>query len=546
MSKGGITVKKILALTLALVLIVSSIATAALPENALTTQPEKSVYGVLRLEDTASFLKWLISDENVNPFMPLILSSKDSNDIIGAIEVFKAFANNTPLKSSAVLFGTNEKGDFFQAAFTVKDEAAASVKKITDGTAEDDDFVKILLGNENPLSFMLSSMLKTEKLADNVYRVDTGLFVKAVDEVVVISETLDGLKASLNALESSDNRLFSKVTRKFSDKDFSFIHIDYETLDKLDKDNNLDQADKMAKEAFDKPLNFELGFKSMADKFVFSIFANIQEALKAEHASKLTALKPVKGSNIKLSGSGNPLLSLGAYFRLSAMKEHKEAEDFWKELTRQAKVRFGITEQEFTDFFTGPVSMTVNDSVMFEGMKIPSIYISQTGSNASTGKIFERLTKSPHFQKLQDGLLQLDSSISPISCLVKNNGDSLGIDFADIANISSQPSVKPALKSLLEAEGISALWIDFEAVREWIMSDENGVLAMGLPMAKMMGYGEIAESVRDVLSAELSVPSVSFRAENNQTFIFEFANVKINPENGLFTKLVKVYQKFNK
>ena len=78
------------------------------------------------------------------------------------------------------------------------------------------------------------------------------------------------------------------------------------------------------------------------------------------------------------------------------------------------------------------------------------------------------------------------------------------------------------------------------------MDDENGVFAMLLPMAKIMGYGDILDAVRDVLTAEYSVPSFSFRAEDSETFRFEFENVKINPENGLFARLMKIYQKFGK
>ena len=89
------------------------------------------------------------------------------------------------------------------------------------------------------------------------------------------------------------------------------------------------------------------------------------------------------------------------------------------------------------------------------------------------------------------------------------------------------------------------MWIDFDEIRSWIMDDENGVMAMALPMAKMFGYGEIAEAVNEVLTAEFSVPSFSLRAESVETFRFEFANVKINPENGIIAKAIKIYQKFS-
>ena len=91
-----------------------------------------------------------------------------------------------------------------------------------------------------------------------------------------------------------------------------------------------------------------------------------------------------------------------------------------------------------------------------------------------------------------------------------------------------------------------ALWIDFASIRDWITDDENGVFAMALPMAKIFGYSDIAEAVQDVLTAEFSVPSFSLRAEDVETYRLEFANVKVDSRNGLFARLVKVYQKFSK
>ena len=42
------------------------------------------------------------------------------------------------------------------------------------------------------------------------------------------------------------------------------------------------------------------------------------------------------------------------------------------------------------------------------------------------------------------------------------------------------------------------------------------------------------------------MPSISLRAEDSETFRFEFANAGINTKNGLLARIVKVYQKFAK
>ena len=526
-------------------------AKAALPENALIVRPDDSVYFVLKLDDTSAFLKWLASDENINLFMPLILKSEDSSDIIGGIEFFRAFATKTPIKSAAIIVGAYDPGakkpPFFQMAFTVDSSMAGTVKKVADGTAEDADFAKLVLGNDNPLTAIAQTMIKAEKLRNGGYRIDNEVFLKVQDDMLVLALTADELEASLGALNDGKAGLFSKVARNFTEKDFALAHVDYNTLNKLDTDNDLDDADKLITELFDKPLNFELAFESRPDKFILSFGINLVEALKKKYADKVdSSVKSVKGSYITLGGTKNPLAALGGVLNLSALKDSKETKSAWNELARQMRVRFGISEDEISSFFRGPFSFTVNDSVTYEGFKMPAFYILQTGMKDSASKIFARLSKSPHFQKIQEGILQLDSSLSPISCLIQDKGETLGINFAELSSLSGKPSVKPALQSLLDAEGISAIWIDFDEIRSWIMDDENGVMAMALPMAKIMGYGEIAEAVRDVLTAEFSVPSFSLRAESIETFRFEFANAKINSENGILARLVKIYQKFSK
>ena len=522
------------------------------PENALIVRPEESVYFVLKLDDTAAFLKWLASDENINLFMPLILKSEDSNDIIGGIEFFRAFATKTPLKSVALVVGAydpdTKKPPFFQMAFTVDSSMAATVKKISDGTAEDSDFAKLILGNENPLTAIAQTMIKAEKIKDGSYRIDNEIFLKTEGDMLVLAMNQDELQASLNALNGGESGLLSKVTRKFTEKDFALIHIDYKTLDKMDTDNSLgDDADKVAKEFFDKPLNFELAFESLPEKFIFSLATNLRDAVKKEYAAKMeTPVKPVKGAYLTIGGTKSPLLALGGFMNIASVKDNKDTKEAWDEVIRQLRVRFGISEEEFTSFFKGPFSVTVNDSVTYEGMKIPAVYISQTGMKDSAQKIFARLIKSPHFQKVQEGILQLDTSISPVSCLIQDKGGTLGINFAELANLSGKAAVKPALQSLLDSEGISAIWIDFDGIRSWITDPENGVMAMALPMAKMFGMGEIADAANDILTAEFSVPSCSFRAEGIDKFRVEFANVKINAENGIIARAIKIYQKFSK
>lgn len=568
------SVRKILCLSVIAVMLTAGISSAlslgdmlpsltggdAVPENALSIRSNESVYLVFKADDISSFLKWLMSEKNINLFMPLVLSSEDSNDIIGGIELFRMFAENTPLKSAAFIVGTDrpESKDvktsdyFFQIAFTVSDDVSSVVKKIADGSAEDKDFAKLLLGSDSPLVSMLETMLKAEKLDGNVYKVDNELFVKAQDGLIIAGVTSEDLSLSLKALAEDKERLFGEsgnVNRKLNTaKNYLLAHIDYETIDRLDTKGEFDSAD-IATEYFDKPFNFELGFESLPDKFVVNIASNIRHALRDKYAAKLPE-KPsaVKGCYMDLSegGAKSPLAALSGMLHILALKDQKETASSWNEVVRQLKARFGITEDEFADLFEGIFTLSVNDSVTFEGMKIPALYLKQTGSNGAAEKVFAKLTKSKHFHKIQDGVLQMDTSLSPVSCLIQDKGETLGINFAEAVNLTAKPVIKPALADLMNTEGISAIWIDFDEIRNWLLNDENGVFAMAMPMAKMMGFGEVVEAVRDVLTAEFSVPSMSFMALTPEELRFEFANASINPENGLFAKLIGVYLKFMK
>ena len=99
---------------------------------------------------------------------------------------------------------------FFQIAFTVSDDVSSVVKKIAEGSAEDKDFAKLLLGSDSPLVSMLETMLKAEKLDGNVYKVDNELFVKAQDGLIIAGITSGDLSLSLKALAEDKERLFGE------------------------------------------------------------------------------------------------------------------------------------------------------------------------------------------------------------------------------------------------------------------------------------------------------------------------------------------------
>ena len=463
--------------------------------------------------------------------------------------MISAFAENTSLKSAALLVGV--MGDkspvpFFKMAFTVKPEAAPFLKKIADGSADAIDVAKLVMGKDNPMAAFAESMIKVEKADDNILKVDNELFLKAQGDMIVAGLSADDVKTSLNALEDESARLFAKKARRFGPKDFAWLHVDPATLKTLDEDDEIDLEE--VKKYVEKPLDLELGFMRVPGKFLMSMAYNLKEAL-AKEALETTGLNRdftlAKGGNINLLGAKSPLLALGGLLNIEGVKLTDEGRDAWKEFVKQAKNRFGVSEEDLNKFFAGTFSLVVNDNVTIEGIKLPAIYISQKDTNGAGEKIFESFEKSPHFHKVQDGVLQIDSSLIPAPCFVTKTEDGLGINLAELANISAATTLKPALKELMNTDATSALWLDFAEIQSWILSDENGVLTLLEPLARFSGQGEIFDAVKDVLSAKFSVPSMSIHSDSIEIIHTEFEiDEDVKAEDGLMSKLVKIGKKF--
>lgn len=522
------------------------------PEEALSARSSDAVYFVLKLENMPRLLKWVMSKENIDILMPLILSSKEANEIIGGIEMASAIVGNTPIRSVALVIGMNKRDikrgiPFFQMAFTVDKSASSIVKRMASGEASAVDIAKLLLGVNSPLASFAESMIKVEDAGENILQIDNEIFMKAEDELIMLGTSLGEVQASISAYSDKKGRMFEKISRKFDKKDFAFMHIDPKTVAMIDDD---DLKAMKLDEYFDKPLEIEFGFERLKDKFSVSTGVNILKSLKKKYAEKFTAnkFKPVKGGNIDLEnagGSQSPLMALGTYFEFSTLKDSTELKSMVRGFTRQMKNRFGITEDELTNLLNGPVSIVVNGNVEVEGFKVPAIYFSQTGRKGAAAKVYDKLAKSPHFQDVQNGILQVNSSVSPVSCLVNNREDTLDISFAELASLSDKPSLTPALDELVHKSAIAAFWLNFVSIQNWLNDDENGVFAMAAPVARVMGYGKYIDALRDVLSAELSVPSISLWSENAEVFYTDFALKEINPDNGLLSKLVKIYRDFS-
>lgn len=540
--------KRFIALAVTAVMLLTGSAYSAQPEDALTVRPNESVYGVLKLSDTSGFLKWLFSEENIDIFMPLVIASENSNDIMGGIEMIRSVAQNTPLKSAVVIAGVTSEDikkqePFFQAAFTVSSEHNSIVRNLSEGRANAKDIAKLLLGKDSPLIPFAETMIKVERGNDNILRIDNAVFVKAVEDVILVGLSEEDVKLSVKALEDEKARLHAILSRAFKTQDFALIHVDPKTAEAFDANDELKDGDISG--YCDKPVTVELGFEKLADKFTLSLHGNYLEAMSDKYRKKLKPVKAVKGGYIDLKNSGGasePMLAMGGLFNLAGADELKESKEFLDEMFGQLKKRFGIEKKDVYALFNGPFSIIVNGSVMFESFKIPALYMSQTGEKGAASRVYSELTKSKYFHKVHDGILQVDSSLSPVSCIIGNAGDTLGVAFAELASFSDRPKTEGAFGSLMSQESIASLWLDFAGIQSWLNDDSNGVFAALTPIASIFGYGGLLELVRDILNADLSVRSMSFRAENHETFHFEFALKDVRPEDGFMSKMVKLYR----
>lgn len=544
-------IKKFPACVLLILFLFSGIGYAAQPEDALSSRPDDSVYFVLRLGNTAKFLQWLLSSDNIKLIMPLILGSQQSNEILGAVEILSAIVQNTPLRSSALVIGVNKsdvkvKAPFFQMAFTVDPSVSSIVRNIAKGTASASDTAKLLLGANNPLTLFAESAIKVDRDKDNTFRVNNNMFMRAANDLVILGTSFNEAASAVNALKDSSKRLFTDKARRFGTDDFALVHVDQDTAKALDEDGI---EWPFISKYFDKPLDIEFAFRRLADKFIISTGLNLNEALKKRYKDMMPPLKKVKGGNIDVNNAGGkktPLAALGSYFDADKVKDSSELKGAWNKAVREAQKRFGITEEDIKGVFSGPFSAAVNDSVTFEGFKIPALYISQTGTQEAVNTLYGKLTKSQHFSKVQEGILQLDSSLSPISCLIANRDGTLWIDFAELSSLGGTLELKPAFANLMERESSAALWLDFIGIRDWLLDDANGVFAAIAPIARIMGYNRHVQAVREVLGAEFSVPSVSLWSESDEIFHTEFALAEIDPQKGLFAQLIKAILELSK
>ena len=543
--------KKIIAFTLIFVCIISGTALAAQTEDALTVRPEKSAYIVIKNEDLSGFLRWLISRNNMKAIAPIVDGLDESS-----IEMVASVVDNLPLKSAAISAGLIKSGEkdtlpFFQAAFTLHPSASVIADKIEVASAEAKDIAGMLVGKDSPFVGLLETMIKVEREPGKILKVNNEIFMKAEKGVIFVGSDINELKSAYDAFSSGENALVKNFGRKFNASNFAIIHADFDTLALLEE---TDKEIQEAKKYFAKPINIEFGFDSQPDKLTIGTAINILDALSEKYAKKIKLMKvePVKGGYISMAGIGgnsSPFLATGGVVKITPEDLGKEGLEVAEELFKFLK-KFDITSADFFKLAEGASSLVIGaSSVPVEGFKIPSFFITKTGTAGTAEAIFNKIAAKPFFSVVQgsfegwDKLLQADSSLSPASFLIGLRGDTLGLGACEVSAIGENKALKPTLQNLLSRKSISSMWLDFAAIQDWFNNDDNGVFAILTPLATFSGYGDVVLSLRKLLNAKLSVPSMAFYCASEEVFFFEFDLADVKPEEGFLVHAIDLYKK---
>jgi hypothetical protein len=363
------------------------------------------------------------------------------------------------------------------------------------------------------------------------------------------------------ALEDEGKRLV--LNRKTQARDFIMFHTDFETVEALSMMNasdeeekkNVEETYKLVKNMYRAPLDFEMGFESLSDRFLVSGATNLREAMSEQYSAGIEDLKPVAGGRIRLFGSGSPMLALGfSLANLTTMKDHPVVNEGWKEVVEGLK-EVGVTEDDMLTLLKGGLSIVLGgESVSIEGIGIPAVYFTDEGKDGVAAKIIgivEENAKSllnPVQAEGWDKMYQVDTSVCPVPCLTGVQGETIFAGMMEASALSNTPETADRLSELLGKDSIGSAYIDFESIRVYLKNAIDGPLGSLLPMlGELTGNeaaGGIVESIKDVVNAKFSVPSVSLWAQDCETFFIDFANVEVPPEDGLWAKLVKAYQAF--
>ena len=532
---------------LCLTLCLFSMAWAAGPEEALSARPEKSVYSVLRLEDLGGFLRWALSEENLK----LIAAAPNTGLDEGTIQLVVAALSTVPVKEAALVVGqTDPKGlPFLQVALAVP--AGAELDRLASGKGTAADLMTLVLGADNPLLAMLGGEAPFAMAPQdgNVYTLDDTLALAARDGLILLSLSMDDLKAGITALESGKDRLALK--RRFDAKDFALLHADPSALEALSKaqtdENGPSEEDyKLLREVLRTPLEVELGFERFPERFLLSTGWNFEEAMAENYAAyfkKMMAAPRVPGGHITLLGEGSPIFALGMLLNMEGFADNPspEIKQAWKELV-EGLASLGVSERELADLLADGLSLVAGGRVPYEGFRIPGAYLALNGQAGAAASVLDKLAKvgegalAPAQVEGWEKAYRVDPSAAPVPCVVGVKGETLFLGLAETSTLAGTPAPSPKLEELLKKESGGSLFFDFEGILSYLKDEFVGMSPM---LAMITGDSSVMEHILEVLDAKLSVPSLSAWSPSGDMALWEFALADVPAEDGLLVRLIK-------
>lgn len=526
----------------ALALCLAGGALAAQPEDAIAPPPAESVWGLLRLEDAGAFLRWALTKEKLELVAPMA-------DLDAAtISLLTLAASNVPVEAAVLLSGSTgpEPAPFMQAALAVP--GGAEMDRLAGGQGTANDVMALLLGAESPLLPMFDGAFELTSHGSGVYEIPGAAWLAAHEGLLVVGLSREGLDASLKALYDADGRL--TLPRRFATQDLAFLHVDVAVSEALSRasaeEGQFSEEDyKALRAALKAPLEVEMGFEALKDRFLLSLALNVEEALSDAYAKHLEAMAGaplVKGGHIALFGEGSPLFALGTWLNVAGIAEGPDPalRQAWRD-AMEAAAQLSITEDEMKALLSGGLSLTAGGDVIVEAFKVPGLALSMTGRDGVAKTVLDKVMKlaAEAFSAVQiegwDAAFQADPSAIPVPCVGGTKGEMLIAALGTPATLGGSPAPYPALAELLDQESIGSLFIDFAAAHSFLKAE----LSSFMPLISM-ALGEAAPAVQGLLDAELSIPTLSAWSPSFGVCCFSFEQADVAPGKGLLPKIIEL------
>lgn len=522
------------------------------PENALSPCPDNSVYFALKLDNVSELLRWALSEQNLRLAAPLLKMGEDD------IEMINSIASKIPCEALMALIGVDERGKtFFKAAasFPDTDEYKNILKLVTRGEAKPEDINFLLLGKDSPLASLAESIIKVipEPNKSGVMRVNNTVLIGARENLLVIASTPEAVKTGLAAANNKAFRI--NLNRELSADNFIFAHADIHAV--IKNLNRRGRTRRVIRPAylrlidgmFQAPLDIEADFELLPENFKIHALANLKEALTEKNYNKLAENAPVSGGHINLNISESPFLAFGTDLNINLFRDIPAFERRLRELVINLEQN-GVSWDLFNNLINGALAVNIGGNFISMGLfKIPDFYLAKTGINGAAASFIEKMPRDNASVVKSEGwdiLLKAPVTVSPVPLYIGARDEILyfGVFEPKLINQAEKAdkdlnNFAPNFQDLINKNSLTSFYIDFEALQNYLKREIRGALNFA---AVMLGGQKEISLIKNFLDVKLSVPSISVYAPDYGEIIINFALKDVHPEDGLWSKIIKVMQ----